>query len=186
MDNGAEQTAQIRINNVMGFHVRPVQRFAELARVFDADLEVCKGGRRVPGKSVMNLMSLGGKMGDVLTVCARGVDARQLLAVLQFLAEHHFFVEDEVEEAHDPERHVHRFAGLSNCFESSVRADLDGRSVDAKDPEALTAAGLQPRSEPVLCVDGPDARQALAVLQNLVNQCFYVEEQLIEKHRGNA
>lgn len=183
MTESEKKCTDIEVRNVLGFHVRPVQRFAEMARVFRAEVEVGNGQRTVPGKSVMNLMSLGLKCGDALSVCALGDDADQCVSALSFLAEHHFFVEDEVAEAQDPERHVHRLAGLAACFQSDVSVEIGGAWVDAKDSRALQQAGLRPQHEPELRVQGPDAEQARAVLENLIDHCYYVEQEMIERKR---
>jgi phosphotransferase system HPr (HPr) family protein len=185
MPSTNEHKVDVRIANRMGFHVRPVQRFAEMARLFMADVEVELGGRKAPGKSVMNLMSLGGKCGDTLRIAARGEDARQCVSVLQFLAGNRFFVEDYVDLSGQGDRHLTRLAGLSSCFLSGVVAKLDGRRADAKDVRQLSSLELTPRSEPAFEITGPDAEQARAVLSKLVAQRFYVEHEMGDK-KGEA
>jgi len=179
-----KQVTEVTIENRMGFHVRPVQRFAELARAFDADVEVELRGRRVPGKSVMHLMSLGGRCGDRMKITASGEDARQCVAVLEFLAQNRFFVEDNVDVSDQPDRHVTRLATLASCFESDVQAVLNGRKADAKNAEELKTLGMNPDSELGFHISGPDARQARAVLCTLVRQCYYVEDQMVQKSKG--
>lgn len=179
-----EQTVEVKIGNRMGFHVRPVQRFAELARIFKSDVAVEMKGRRVPGKSVMNLMGLGGRFGDTLKITACGEDAHQAVEVLRFLAENRFFVEDNIDVSGQPDRHLERLAGLSSCFLSDVQARADGGQADAKNLAALATLGLTPRSEPAFEISGPDAEQAQAVLGNLVSRCFYVESEMIDKSQG--
>jgi len=176
-----EHSAEVRIANPMGFHVRPVQRFAEMARIFDCDVEVQVRGRTVPGKSVMNLMSLGGRFGDTMKVIARGVDARQCVAVLRYLTENCFFVEDSLDGGGDPLRHVQRFASIASCFQSRIIASLDNKNVDAKDQEALNTLGLTPTSEPEVEAAGEDARQAQALLMHMVEHCYFVEDQMAKK-----
>lgn len=178
-----EHSAEVVIANPMGFHVRPVQRFAELARVFQSELTVKVRGREVPGKSVINLVSLGGRSGDRMTITASGADARQCVDILRYLAESRFFVEDNVQEELRPDRHVERLNRMASVFESDVRVELDGAAADAKSPEQLAALGLTPTSMPKFDIHGPDAAQARAVLDNLVASCYYVEDTMAERGR---
>jgi phosphotransferase system HPr (HPr) family protein len=178
MDATHEHAAELKIPNRMGFHVRPVQRFAELARVFKADVQVTLHGRRVPGKSVMNLMSLGGRCGDKMEIRALGEDARQCVAVLKFLAENHFFVEDEPGQVNPPDRHVCRLAYIASCFDSEITATVNGTTVDAKRKDALLKLDMGPSSKPRFEYKGADAEQARAIVENLVNHFYYVEEEM--------
>jgi len=180
-----EHRAQLTIANRMGFHVRPVQRFAELARVFRADLEVTVRGRSVPGKSVMNLMSLGGKCGDTIELRASGEDARQCIDVLKFLVQNRFFVEDEPDVVNEPGRHIGRLAHIASCFDSEIKATVDGTTVDAKQKDALRKLGLTPSCKPEFQIEGTDAEQARAVVNNLVSHCYYVEDEMA-RQRGKA
>ena len=176
-----EHRAELTIANRMGFHVRPVQRFTELARVFRADVEVVLRERRVPGKSVMNLMSLGGKCGDTMEIRARGEDARQCVQVLKFLVENRFFVEDEPDVVNKPGRHVCRLAHIAACFESEIRLTIDGVTVDAKKQDALRELALTPSCRPHFHIEGADAEQARAVVENLVSHCYYVEDEMVRQ-----
>jgi phosphotransferase system HPr (HPr) family protein len=181
MMSSEEHKTELTINNRMGFHVRPVQRFAELARMFKADVEVELRGRAVPGKSVMNLMSLGGRYGDTLQVSASGEDARQCLEVLKFLGEHRFFVEDDPDVDRQTDRHICRLSRIASAFESEITVKVDGAAADAKRKEDLRELGLNPRSEPEFDIEGPDAEQARAIIENLVQHCFYVEDEMVKR-----
>ena len=178
MSGTQEQTAELTIANRMGFHVRPVTRFAELARLFKADVQVTLRGRHAPGKSPMFLMSLGGNCGDKLQIRARGEDARQCMAVLLFLGQNRFFVEDEPDIVNEPGRHLWRLARIASCFESDISVTLNGSTVDAKKEDALAGLKLSPTASVGFQVEGPDAEQARAVLDNLVSHAFYVEEEM--------
>lgn len=181
-----EHSVEVTVSNRMGFHVRPVQRFAEMARSFRADVEVEMRNRNVPGKSVINLVSLGGRCGDSMRITARGEDARQCVNLLAYLAGERFFVEDNLEEDADPERHIDRLARVAGSFDSRITMKLDGHTVDAKDPKAIAAAGLEATSRPEFEIEGEDVEQARAVLDNLVESCFYVEDRMADRGRkGN-
>lgn len=176
-------SVEVTIENLMGFHVRPVQRFAALAQLFDCDVQVSLRGRVVPGKSVMHLVSLGGRCGDKIGIAARGADAEQCVGVLGFLAESRFFVEDHMDTAAQPDRHLNRLARMASCFSSDIEVVFDGKCADAKDLKSLDSLGLEPTSEPEFRIEGADARQAQAVLGNLVGSCFYVEDKMAQKAR---
>jgi len=178
MDGTQAHAAELTIANRMGFHVRPVQRFAELARVFKSDVEVTLHGRRVPGKSVMNLMSLGGRHGDKMGISAQGEDARQCVEVLKFLAENRFFVEDEPDQVNAPDRHICRLAHFASCFDSNITATVNGSTVDAKRKDALLNLGMDASCKPRFEIEGADAAQARAIVENLVNHFYYVEEEM--------
>jgi phosphotransferase system HPr (HPr) family protein len=183
MSDSEQKSVEVTIQNRMGFHVRPVQRFAETARVFRSDVEVAMKGRTVPGKSVINLVSLGGRCGDKMTITATGEDARQCVDLLSYLADSRFFVEDHVDVSNQPNRHVDRLVRAASVFDSDIEVRLDGKSADAKDCDAVTALGLTPTSLPEFDVAGEDAEQARAVLDNLVASCFYVEDRMAERER---
>jgi len=183
MASPQEYTRKVRIGNELGFHVRPVQRFAELARIFQAEVDVEINGRTVPGKSVMNLMSLGARHGDEMTITARGQDARQCVEVLTFLAQQDFFVEDNLDTESCAERHIDRLAALASCFDSDIQAKVDSNVVNAKEREALEGIGLFATSRPRFEIEGRDARQARAVLENLAAHCFYIEDEMAERSR---
>lgn len=77
--------ADVEILNTYGFHVRPSTSFAQLAMPFSCDVFVSLGGREVDGKSPMQLMTLGGKCGEVVTVRTEGDGSEE---ALQQLVEH--------------------------------------------------------------------------------------------------
>ena len=181
MDNSTGHSATLTISNRLGLHVRPVQRFAEFARIFKCDVEVEIRGQVVPGKSLMKLMSLGGRYGDSMKISAQGEDARQCIDVLKYLADHSFFVEDNIKHGAEPQRHIQRLAHIAGCFDSQVAADLGGKDADAKDARSLAALGLKPTSRPTFQIRGEDEQQARAVLETLVRNCFYVEEAMAQQ-----
>lgn len=166
------------IRNKLGFHVRPIQRFAELARAFVSEIEVRVEDRKAQGKSVLHLMGLKASSGALMKVTAQGGDARQTICVLQFLAENCFFVEENLEGELHPLRHMERLVKMASCFKSEIQVEMDGRTADAKRFPELKRLGLGPASKPVFHVRGKDADQARSVMENLVKYRFYVEDQI--------
>jgi multiphosphoryl transfer protein len=87
----ADATAELEVRNAIGLHARPAARFVQTARGFDADVRVARtegeGGRRpVSARSLTNLVALGARFGDTLTVSAAGPQAQAAVDALRELA----------------------------------------------------------------------------------------------------
>jgi len=84
----ADAEALLEVRNAIGLHARPAARFVETVRRFDADVRVAKGpdGRPVKGTSLTNVIGLGARLGDTLSVSASGPQADDVLAALAELA----------------------------------------------------------------------------------------------------
>ena len=67
-----------RIVNPEGLHARPCHAIVSLAREFDAELRIAKGGVVVNGKSILELMTLAASQGTELEISTQGGDARAL------------------------------------------------------------------------------------------------------------
>lgn len=172
-----EYTCELSIENPLGFHVRPVQRFVELAQAFKADITVEIEGREASGKSVMALMSLGGRHGATMRIKTRGEDARQALDVVCFLVQENFFVEDDIEPEEAPRRHIDRLKRFVSFFESSVKIIINGdEEVDVKSSSVFDALDFSPDADIDFVVEGRDEEQALEVLNKLVDYKFFVED----------
>jgi len=87
---GAETVLEVR--NAIGLHARPAARFVETVRRFDADVRVAKApdGRPVKATSLTNVVALGARFGDTLTVSASGPQADEALLALAQLADEGF------------------------------------------------------------------------------------------------
>ena len=81
---------KVTIKNEKGFHIRPVGVFVKKAASFKSNIEVQLGNKKVNGKSVMILMSLGAKKGDELTISAEGPDEKEAVEALSELVESGF------------------------------------------------------------------------------------------------
>jgi phosphocarrier protein HPr len=184
----AEQgyTAKLVIKNPLGFHVRPIQRFVELARAFRGDIQVEINDRRASGKSVMGLMSLGGRHGSTMTITTDGEDAKQALELLRFLVESDFFVEDGLDASAQPDRHIGRLARFASCFHSQVWLQLGEKRVPADDFERLRTMDVTPTSQIAFDVKGADGEQARQVLNSLIKNRFYVEDEMGDSDRQKA
>ena len=170
----SEHVREIVIRNPLGFHMRPIQRFAELARAFRGDVQVQIEDRTASGKSVMGLMSLGGRYGSVMKVATAGEDARQAADVLAYLLANDFFVEDVMGSNLPADRHVERVVGFASCFDSDVHVTLDGRRASARDAAGIVRLGLAPDSGASFHAEGQDGEQAQKVMMALARNHFYV------------
>lgn len=186
MSEQQEYSRKVIIENQLGFHVRPVQRFSELARVFEGDIEVEIGGKRADGKSVMGLMSLGAQSGSEMEIITSGPDAKQAVDLLSFVVEENFFVEDQEVSPDAPSRHIDRLVTFCDCFESDIWVEIDDEQVDARDPQGLEEVGLQPTSSIKFHVDGEDSEQASQILEKLADYCFYIEEAMGAQEKKEA
>ncbi|MGB3632564.1 MAG: HPr family phosphocarrier protein [Rubrobacteraceae bacterium] len=57
-----------------GLHARPAAEFVKAAKGYSSHIKVIKDGKEANAKSSLNLMSLGAKQGDNLTIRAEGDD----------------------------------------------------------------------------------------------------------------
>jgi len=172
-----QQSRDVVITNPLGFHVRPIQRFAEMAKAFRGEVSVSVEDRSASGKSTLALMSLQAVHGSHLQISTCGEDASQALEVLSMLVENDFYVEEVAREVLPADRHLSRLASLASCFESEVWVDVDGERANGRSVEELGKIGLTPLSAVSFEIRGKDAEQARRVLESLVNYHFYVEEE---------
>ena len=70
------------IVNQEGLHARPAARIVRLASTFDSEIEICKDGFGVNGKSIMGVMMLAAECGSSITIRADGPDAEQAIEAL--------------------------------------------------------------------------------------------------------
>jgi len=178
MRSSTKYSKEMVIKNRLGFHVRPVQRFAELAGVFQSNIDVEIDGQKASGKSMLGLISLGGRCGSLMKIATAGDDAGQAMGVLSYLVQENFFVEDDLNKDQYPHRHITRLVTFASCFDSNVWVLHEGQKVNARDSGALLALGLKPTSEVQFVAEGPDSRQAREVLDTLVSYQFYVEDEM--------
>jgi len=75
-----ERSTIVRVHE--GLHARPATRFVKLAKSFESDVEILKGGKAVSAKSPVKLMLLAVKENDEVTVRADGADAIEAVEAL--------------------------------------------------------------------------------------------------------
>jgi phosphoenolpyruvate-protein phosphotransferase/dihydroxyacetone kinase phosphotransfer subunit len=88
----ADAQAVLEVRNAIGLHARPAARFVQTVRRFDADVRVAKGpdGQPVKATSLTNVVALGARFGDTLSVSASGPQADDVLLALAQLADEGF------------------------------------------------------------------------------------------------
>jgi phosphotransferase system HPr (HPr) family protein len=85
---------QVEVTNSLGLHMRPANKFVELALKFQAEIRVLYNGNEFNGKSILDLTSLAAECGTRLDVEAHGPDATAAVDALADLVSAQFY-EDE-------------------------------------------------------------------------------------------
>ena len=78
------------IKNKMGFHMRPANVFVTEMTKFASDVEIEMDGKKINGKSIMNIMAACIKCGSEITVECSGTDEEAALAEATQLIESGF------------------------------------------------------------------------------------------------
>lgn len=77
----------VEVKNPQGLHLRPGEAFVRRASEFESTIEVISGERRVDGKSLLDIATLGAAQGTQLEIEARGPDAEVAVEVLAKILE---------------------------------------------------------------------------------------------------
>ncbi|BAH46816.1 MULTISPECIES: HPr family phosphocarrier protein [Brevibacillus] len=75
-------TKTFTIQNPTGLHARPATLFVQKATSFPCEVNVIKGTKKINGKSIMGLMTLGAKLGEQITLEITGEQAEQAMEEL--------------------------------------------------------------------------------------------------------
>jgi phosphocarrier protein len=82
---------QVEITNVLGFHLRPADKFVKLALRYQAEIRVHYNGNQFNGKSILDLIRLAAECGTRLELEAQGPDAGQAIEALADLVSARFY-----------------------------------------------------------------------------------------------
>jgi phosphocarrier protein HPr len=85
----------VTVRNEQGFHARPAEMFARMALKFDAEVTVIRDDRRLDGKSIIDLLTMGATQGTELTIETTGKEAVEAVEALAELVESGFHGEDQ-------------------------------------------------------------------------------------------
>jgi phosphocarrier protein len=81
---------RVAITNPHGLHMRPASAFARLAGQFQSQVTLCKEGKRINGKSPLELLFLAAEQGTELDLEVNGPDAQAAIDALAMqLAQDH-------------------------------------------------------------------------------------------------
>lgn len=79
---------KVRVNG--GLHARPAALLVSRANRYASSITIIKDGKRANGKSLLNVMALGARNGDEVTLVIEGEDEAEAAADLRALFESNF------------------------------------------------------------------------------------------------
>ena len=80
----------IQVTVPVGLHARPAMYFSQKASQFHANVWLEHDGRRLNGKSILGILSLGILQGDTITIIAEGKDEETAVNRLVSLVKSNF------------------------------------------------------------------------------------------------
>lgn len=80
----------VTLTNPEGLHARPAALFVREANKFESNLDIESENRKVNGKSIIGIMSLGAFHGETITISANGPDEEEMVESLAKLLEKGF------------------------------------------------------------------------------------------------
>ena len=72
-------SANVKVVNPMGMHMRPAQLFIKEVTPFGCDVTIVFNGKEINGKSIMNLMAACIKQGSEIEIRCEGQDEQAAL-----------------------------------------------------------------------------------------------------------
>ena len=84
------KTLTLRVPNALGLHARPAARLVGLVNGYDVTVTINKGSRIADAASINQLITLGARQGDELTVHGQGPDADLVLTAIATLIANNF------------------------------------------------------------------------------------------------
>jgi phosphocarrier protein HPr len=99
-DDTRPARCRIEILNGLGLHLRPAQKFVQIASQYRSEIRVQRAGEEasgeeIDGKSILSLAMLAAEQGTILEIVARGPDADAAIAALLALATARFYEDDD-------------------------------------------------------------------------------------------
>ncbi len=93
-DFAGAELCDMKIGNRKGLHARATAKFVQCVDRFEAKISVTRCGETVGGDSIMGILTLGAGLGSIITVAARGPQAKEALAALAALVASRFGEEE--------------------------------------------------------------------------------------------
>lgn len=81
---------RVEIVNRLGLHARAAAKFVQTAAGYNCNVDVCRDGKTVNGKSIMGIMMLAAGKGCYIDISADGPDAEAALDALSELIAQRF------------------------------------------------------------------------------------------------
>lgn len=81
---------KIKIQNPDGLHMQPANEFVKVAKNFKSKIFLCKDGKKVDGKSLLNILALAAGIGNELEIIVQGSDEKQAVDALVSLINNNF------------------------------------------------------------------------------------------------
>nr|MEE4267337.1 HPr family phosphocarrier protein [Candidatus Krumholzibacteria bacterium] len=81
------KTAQAKVSDPVGFHLRAAGRIVKLTKTFTSEVTIRYNGRSANAKSIMGLASLAAEFGTSVDIEVEGTDEDQALQQLIHLIE---------------------------------------------------------------------------------------------------
>lgn len=76
------QVKKVVLNNEDGLHARAAALFVQVANKFSSNVYIEFDGKKVNGKSIIGVMSLGAFTGEEITITTNGVDEKEAIEEL--------------------------------------------------------------------------------------------------------
>lgn len=83
-------TKNLTISNTLGLHVRASNKLVECASKFISEIYIELGQERIDAKRILQVMTLGAKLNDIITISVIGSDAELALEKLTELIDSGF------------------------------------------------------------------------------------------------
>ena len=83
-------TREVEIVNKLGLHARAAMKFVQTAERYNAAVTVTRGGEKVDGTSILDLLMLAAGQGVTITISAEGPQAADAIEALAQLAASRF------------------------------------------------------------------------------------------------
>lgn len=81
---------EITVTNHVGFHARPASLLIQTVQKFKSQVSLSKGDQMVDMKSIVSLLKLRVKCGDIIALSAEGSDEAVVIDALAALIESNF------------------------------------------------------------------------------------------------
>ncbi|ADU69596.1 dihydroxyacetone kinase phosphoryl donor subunit DhaM [Pantoea sp. At-9b] len=121
------------ITNPTGIHARPASAIVRCLNQFDAEVDIVNGDRVMNARSMNNVVRLGIKCGDVITLLARGPQAQQAIDAFAALAATQFGDSDKAQS--QPAKNKPAALEVTLCRINRGLPQLSPRAVEANEAE---------------------------------------------------